>query len=208
MKFSNLYLLFCLFLVLSCQQDDPGFEQITEPLEMEHVIEFSINNEDQEPITFDCNNAPALYGSEIRQDVSNDNYLFSQGFLSIPLSNSREIKYTFIIYGEDDIKNLEAMELKSFIENNPESIYFDIEFIQNGINYRNQFFTPEEFGNRNVVANDEEFNFVISEPSTSDCTDNSQVLFTSIDYTGTISTEDQSQQIELAVKLQAHLRTW
>ncbi len=202
-NFLYLLILVSLFSFSCSDQDVPS---VTPEVLMENSFSITIDDK-EESLSFSCPDSPDLYSMEFRQE-ENDLYFHSQGYLKLPLENNRVIKYLIIIYHEEDLRSMSGTELKEFVSNNMESVYFDIELADNETIYRNQFFGPAGFSNRTSVAENERFNLDLGEPVSFDCADDWDMVDMTISYSGIIKTEDAAQEIEITADFDLQLWGW
>lgn len=191
-----LYLFLPLIFLCSCPDDtSDNMGENQEPENLENTFSFNIDGE-SETLSFDCTNSPSLYAFQIVNFPSFDKFLFNQGYNALPFSVDKELIYQIIIYTEHNIRGWGSEELIALITENPDLVTLEVTLNEEGSVFKNQFV---DFGSlnggyeeRNIVAENEMFNFTLGEINTFECQDNIETIALSVQYSAIIKTEDGS----------------
>jgi len=203
MRLFNFSLGLCIILCLSsCGNDSSESESIV----LQNTgIDLTIDGINFDGLSFNCTNAPTLFETETRTENNTNQQFHSQGYSHIPLSDMQSFSFKFISYDFLDIRLLDAEGLREYIKENQEFLHFDFELKDNDTVFRNQFYIPGQFGERTVVAENENLSIQAIETVEFDCTDNLSKVSVSINYSSVIKTEDGSAEKSINIGLLFHL---
>lgn len=211
MKYLIILTSFAFLLFNSCSDDEQGTPVVDVTPELESEINLNIDGV-EETISFDCENTPSIYFSGITSDFTTNKLIFDQGFKEIPISEDRIFNYNIILYYENDISNLDINQLKAFIQENPETIQIEVSLVEEDLTYKNQFYDlnglEAMYEERNIVADNEVFNFALGQTNSFDCLDNSTTLEMDINYSADLKTQDEANVKSIDVDMTIHLRKW
>jgi len=195
----------------SCNDNEQGSPIVEATPELESNININIDGT-EEVISFDCQNTPSIYASGITTDFTTNKLIFDQGFTEIPISADRIFNYKIILYYENDISNLDINQLKEFIRENPETVQIEVSLIEGDLAYKNQFYNlnglEAMYEERNIVAENEVFNFTLGQTNSFDCLDNLPTLEMKIKYSADLKTKDKLNVIPIDLDMDIHLRKW
>ncbi len=207
-----LYLFISLVFLCSCSDDtSDNIGEDQEPDVLENSFTLDVDGA-IETLSFDCLNSLSAYGTGARTDQTTDKFIFDQGYSFIDLSSGQRLVYQFILFTEQDIRLLSATELSSLISENPDLLGLEVSLMEGENVFKNQFYDLSSLGPgydaRNIVADNELFNFSIGDINTFECLDNIEIIALDVSYSGIIKTEDESEQRSISLNMDTHLRTW
>jgi len=206
-----IYLLLPILFLTACADELMEVEQVPEPQSdfglLVNKLNLSINGE-AHSISFGCNDAPSIY--QTRTVLALDSILYLQGYPNIPISDTASLKCDIIVYTDTDLSDISPEDLKAYMENNPEFVFFDLTYDDGTDTYKNQFYTEPNFELRYTFDGPQEVVINLKEPKDiKDCfVEVQETIVYEVMYNGLLWIEDGSKSIEFSLEFESNLRTW
>lgn len=206
MKYLPYFLVIAALIFSSCNDEEP-IDPMPEAVQLSTQLSLSLDG-NQVDLVFDCDEQPGLYSSGSRTDVITGKFIFDQGYLRIPLTATQTMILNTIIYTEMDIRQMDLSDLATFIGAHPETFHIDIAIEEGSRTYKNVFYEPSEFEERNNVAENEAIQYSFGSVNSFDCLDNTNTIELDFNYAAILKEENMNDQKEIDASFQIHMRSW
>ena len=216
MKTYHIIFAFALLFLFNCSNDDDGqgSEGGNEPMEefipLESVINLNIEGV-EETIDFECQTQPSVYGLGIRNDISGKTF-YDQNYTSIKIAEGKSFVYQLVVFDEVEMPAFDNDEFKTYLQENPDKVYFIIRYFENDIEYTNLIYDlvglGTDFENHQLIAENNQFTYSLGEWNAFECLDENPTLELEVQYSGLLKSLDDSEDRLFELDMNVHIFKW